>query len=626
MKLTAVLAVNLNIKDMESREKSILAEEQNNDVTLNPAEEKTTENAGVSQQEETKTEDAVQYGSMTKEQLVAALSELVEKPVEDVKDDVAAVKHAFYAIRKNELEKELEAFKEKGNEEAAFVPMSDEQEEKLKELLNRYKERRAERLAAQEAEMQANLEKRRSVLDELDQIIKDADSINKHYQRFQQLQQDFKTAALVPPSEEKSLWKHYQTVTEQFYDLWKINKELRDYDFKKNLEAKEQLCEAAEKLSEDKDVVAAFKKLQELHDKWREIGPVVKEIREDLWKRFKDASTVINKRHQEFFEKRKAEEKDNEAAKIAICEEAEMIDLSALNSFNKWNDATNQIIELQAKWKTLGFASRKVNNELFARFRKVCDDFFAQKAVYFKKVKEESAENLAKKIELCERAEALKDSTDWKKATDEFIELQKQWKAVGPVTRRGGDSVWKRFIAACDYFFENRNKNKVNVHQVEHTNLKAKKAVIEKLKSIDENMPKEDVKQYLKDLSTEFQGIGHVPYKDKDKVYEEYKKALDEAYDKFGVDDSKLRFENYAGSLDELSSDKNRLYKEREKLMRQYEQKRNEIKTYENNLGFFNITSKAGGTVLKEMERRIAKAKEELLMLEKKIELVDDKL
>ena len=611
---------------MESREKSILAEEQNNDVTLNPAEEKTTENAGVSQQEETKTEDAVQYGSMTKEQLVAALSELVEKPVEDVKDDVAAVKHAFYAIRKNELEKELEAFKEKGNEEAAFVPMSDEQEEKLKELLNRYKERRAERLAAQEAEMQANLEKRRSVLDELDQIVKDADSINKHYQRFQQLQQDFKTAALVPPSEEKSLWKHYQTVTEQFYDLWKINKELRDYDFKKNLEAKEQLCEAAEKLSEDKDVVAAFKKLQELHDKWREIGPVVKEIREDLWKRFKDASTVINKRHQEFFEKRKAEEKDNEAAKIAICEGAEMIDLSALNSFNKWNDATKQIIELQAKWKTLGFASRKVNNELFARFRKVCDDFFAQKAVYFKKVKEESAENLAKKIELCERAEALKDSTDWKKATDEFIELQKQWKAVGPVTRRGGDSVWKRFIAACDYFFENRNKNKVNVHQVEHTNLKAKKAVIEKLKSIDENMPKEDVKQYLKDLSTEFQGIGHVPYKDKDKVYEEYKKALDEAYDKFGVDDSKLRFENYAGSLDELSSDKNRLYKEREKLMRQYEQKRNEIKTYENNLGFFNITSKAGGTVLKEMERRIAKAKEELLMLEKKIELVDDKL
>ena len=566
MKLTAVLAVNLNIKDMESREKSILAEEQNNDVTLNPAEEKTTENAGVSQQEETKTEDAVQYGSMTKEQLVAALSELVEKPVEDVKDDVAAVKHAFYAIRKNELEKELEAFKEKGNEEAAFVPMSDEQEEKLKELLNRYKERRAERLAAQEAEMQANLEKRRSVLDELDQIVKDADSINKHYQRFQQLQQDFKTAALVPPSEEKSLWKHYQTVTEQFYDLWKINKELRDYDFKKNLEAKEQLCEAAEKLSEDKDVVAAFKKLQELHDKWREIGPVVKEIREDLWKRFKDASTVINKRHQEFFEKRKAEEKDNEAAKIAICEEAEMIDLSAL------------------------------------------------------------AENLAKNIELCERAEALKDSTDWKKATDEFIELQKQWKAVGPVTRRGGDSVWKRFIAACDYFFENRNKNKVNVHQVEHTNLKAKKAVIEKLKSIDENMPKEDVKQYLKDLSTEFQGIGHVPYKDKDKVYEEYKKALDEAYDKFGVDDSKLRFENYAGSLDELSSDKNRLYKEREKLMRQYEQKRNEIKTYENNLGFFNVTSKAGGTVLKEMERRIAKAKEELLMLEKKIELVDDKL
>ncbi len=607
---------------MESCDKSILAEEQNNDAILNPVDAK--EETGVSEEENTKT--AENYGAMTKEQLISVLSELVEKPVDEVKDSVGAVKHAFYVIRKAEMEKELEAFKENGNEESAFAPMPDESEEKLKELLNRYKERRAERLAEQEAEMRANLEKRRKVLDELDGIVKDADSINKHYQRFQQLQQDFKSSGDVPPSEDKALWKHYQTVTEQFYDLWKINKELRDYDFKKNLEAKQQLCEAAEKLSEEKDVVSAFKKLQELHDKWREIGPVVKEIREDLWKRFKDASTVINKRHQEFFEKRKADEKENEAAKIAICEEAEKLDFNGLDSFNKWNDMTKQIIALQERWKTLGFASRKVNNELFARFRKTCDDFFTRKAEFFKKIKDESADNLEKKQRLCERAEALKDSTEWKKATDEFIALQKEWKTIGPVSRRNNNALWKRFISACDYFFDNRNKTKSTENQQERSNLEAKRAVIDKLKNIDESISKDELRELLKSLLAEFQKIGHVPFRDKDKIYKEFKKALDEVYDKFGITDGKLYLDNYAGSIDELSADKNKLYREREKLMRQYEQKRGEVKTYENNLGFFNVTSKSGGTVLKEMERRIAKAKEELSMLEKKIELIDEKL
>ena len=607
---------------MESCDKSILAEEQNNDAILNPIDAK--EETGVSEEENTKT--AENYGAMTKEQLISVLSELVEKPVDEVKDSVGAVKHAFYVIRKAEMEKELEAFKENGNEESAFAPMPDESEEKLKELLNRYKERRAERLAEQEAEMRANLEKRRKVLDELDGIVKDADSINKHYQRFQQLQQDFKSSGDVPPSEDKALWKHYQTVTEQFYDLWKINKELRDYDFKKNLEAKQQLCEAAEKLSEEKDVVSAFKKLQELHGKWREIGPVVKEIREDLWKRFKDASTVINKRHQEFFEKRKADEKENEAAKIAICEEAEKLDFNGLDSFNKWNDMTKQIIALQERWKTLGFASRKVNNELFARFRKTCDDFFTRKAEFFKKIKDESADNLEKKQRLCERAEALKDSTEWKKATDEFIALQKEWKTIGPVSRRNNNALWKRFISACDYFFDNRNKTKSTENQQERSNLEAKRAVIDKLKNIDESISKDELRELLKSLLAEFQKIGHVPFRDKDKIYKEFKKALDEVYDKFGITDGKLYLDNYVGSIDELSADKNKLYREREKLMRQYEQKRGEVKTYENNLGFFNVTSKSGGTVLKEMERRIAKAKEELSMLEKKIELIDEKL
>lgn len=609
---------------MESCDKSISAEAQNNDVTLNNPVEETA--SAVEPTENVSAEPKTDYSVKTKAELLDELAVLVEKPVDEVCDEVAAVKHAFYVIRKQELEKEKQEFLDKGNEEAAFAPMPDEAEARLKELLNTYKERRAEQLAAIEAELQANLEKKKQILSELAEIAGDADNINKHYQKFQQLQQDFKTAGSVPPSEDKGLWKEYQTVTEQFYDLWKINKELRDYDFKKNLEAKEALCEEAERLGAENDVIAAFKKLQELHDKWREIGPVVKELREDLWKRFKEASTVVNKRHQAFFEGRKEMEKENETAKIAICEEAEAINMDELGTYAKWDEATKLIIGLQERWKTLGFASRKVNNDLFLRFRKVCDEFFAQKAAFFKRMKDESSENLAKKHRLCERAEALKDSTDWKKTADELTALQKEWKTIGPVAKKSGDAVWKRFIAACDYFFENKNKNTTNVRQAEHNNLKAKKAVVEKLKNIDENLPKDEIRKLLKALSTEFQEIGHVPYKEKDKVYEEYKKALNAAYDKFDINESRARFESYASNVEELAGDKNRLFREREKLVRMYEQKRNEIKTYENNLGFFNATTKSGGSVLKEMERRIARLKEELLTLEKKIELIDEKL
>ena len=609
---------------MESCDKSISAEAQNNDVTLNNPVEETA--SAVEPTENVSAEPKTDYSVKTKAELLDELAVLVEKPVDEVRDEVAAVKHAFYVIRKQELEKEKQEFLDKGNEEAAFAPMPDEAEARLKELLNTYKERRAEQLAAIEAELQANLEKKKQILSELAEIAGDADNINKHYQKFQQLQQDFKTAGSVPPSEDKGLWKEYQTVTEQFYDLWKINKELRDYDFKKNLEAKEALCEEAERLGAENDVIAAFKKLQELHDKWRETGPVVKELREDLWKRFKEASTVVNKRHQAFFEGRKEMEKENETAKIAICEEAEAINMDELGTYAKWDEATKLIIGLQERWKTLGFASRKVNNDLFLRFRRVCDEFFAQKAAFFKRMKDESSENLAKKHRLCERAEALKDSTDWKKTADELTALQKEWKTIGPVAKKSGDAVWKRFIAACDYFFENKNKNTTNVRQAEHNNLKAKKAVVEKLKNIDENLPKDEIRKLLKALSTEFQEIGHVPYKEKDKVYEEYKKALNAAYDKFDINESRARFESYASNVEELAGDKNRLFREREKLVRMYEQKRNEIKTYENNLGFFNATTKSGGSVLKEMERRIARLKEELLTLEKKIELIDEKL
>lgn len=571
-------------------------------------------------------EERVDYMSLTKEELVDALAGLLEKPLDDIKDEVAAIKHAFYSIRKTELEAEKAAFVERGNEESAFAPMYDESENRLKELLAKYKELRAAQLEAQEAAMQENLNKKRAIIEELGKIVDDPDNINKQYQRFQQLQQDFKTIGAVPPADDKALWKEFQAATEKFYDLWKINKELRDYDFKKNLEIKQGLCEDAEALAEEKDVIAAFKKLQLLHDKWRETGPVVKELREDIWKRFKEASTVVNKKHQAYFEERKGKEKENEVAKTAICEEAEAIDINSLAAYASWDEATKKIIDLQARWKTLGFASKKVNNELFARFRKTCDLFFAEKAAFFKRMKEESAANLAKKHELCEKAEALKDSTDWKKTAAALTALQKEWKTIGPVSKKSGDAVWKRFIAACDYFFENKNKNISDARQAEHENLKAKKEIIEKLKNIDDSLSKEEIKNQLKELSATYQQIGHVPYKEKDKVYEAYKTALNAAYDRFDLNESKMRIADFASDINEISSDKNKLYREREKLVRMYEQKKNEIKTYENNLGFFNVTSKSGGNVLKEMEKRIEKGKEELLALEKKIEMIDENL
>lgn len=610
---------------MESCEKSAPLELESDGKTLESTEQTVVENSEQAEaqvKEPAKTEVV----GKSKEELVAALAALIEKPVDEIRDEVNAIKNQFYALRKAEQEIELAEFVDKGNEPAAFAAKPDAEEEKLKDLLNEYKEKKAAQLAAIEAERVANLERKRAILVELSEIAKDVDNVNKFYAKFQQLQQTFKEVGSVPAADDKALWKEFQTVTEQFYDSLKINKQLRDLDFKKNLESKEYLCKEAEALADENDVIVAFKKLQELHDKWREIGPVVKELREDLWKRFKEASSAVNKRHQAFFENRKEKEKENEVAKTAICEEAEAIVLAELTTYAKWNDATKQIILMQERWKTLGFASKKVNNELFARFRKTCDEFFAAKAEFFKRMKDESAENLAKKHRLCERAEALKDSTDWKKTADELTAIQKEWKTIGPVPKKSGDAVWKRFIAACDYFFENKNKNTTNVHQEEHANLKAKKAIVEKIKTIDESLSKDEIKNLLKTLVADYQQIGHVPYKEKDKIYEEYRAALNEAYEKFDIKETRARFESFANSVESMSSDKNKLFKERDRLVRIYEAKKNELKTYENNLGFFNVSSKAGGSVLKEMERRIAKAKEDLISLEKKIDLIDEKL
>ncbi|MBQ1611289.1 MAG: DUF349 domain-containing protein, partial [Muribaculaceae bacterium] len=431
-----------------------------------PAEEPVAEEPA----HEAKPLDEVDFTKFSKDELVAHLQWMVEQPVDSVKDAVLQLKAAFFALRKDELAKEKEAFVAAGNDEAAFVPAEDADELKVKDLLNELKEKKAEFNAAQDAIKLANLEKKQAIIEQIFEITSDPDNVNRQYNKVQQLQQEFKALGEVPAPNVTEIWKKYQVVVEKFYDLLKMNKELRDYDFKKNLEIKQQLCLDAEQLDELPDVVDAFKQLQALHNSWRETGPVAKEIREELWARFKNASSVINKKYQTFFEERKANEKANADAKTALCEQIEAISTEGLNSYQAWDNATKQIIALQEEWKKLGFASRKVNTELFTRFRKSCDDFFAQKAAFFKKMKEELSTNLAKKTALCEKAEALKDSTDWKKTTDELVALQKEWKTIGPVVKKHSDAIWKRFIAACDYFFEEKKKQTSNIHTQEHQN------------------------------------------------------------------------------------------------------------------------------------------------------------
>ena len=604
-------------------------EELGKDTTLNtePANEVVAEAAPeiIATEEIEASEPVSEYSSMSKSELVAALEALVEKPVEEIKREENAIKMAFYQIRKEELDKEKEAFLAKGNEEAAFAPREDEDEAKLKDLLNQIKEKRAAHNAAIEEARAKNLEAKQAIIDEIRTISGDADNVNKHYNKVQELRHQFQQIGEVPAANATEIWKTYQVAVESFYDMLKLNKELRDYDFKKNLELKEQLCEEAEKLSEEENVLEAFRSLQTLHDKWREIGPVAKEMRETLWARFKEASAAVNKRHQAFFEQRKKREKENEDAKTSLCEKLEAIIAEDHATYAAWDEATKQIIALQEDWKKLGFAARKVNAALFTRFRAKCDEFFSEKAAFFKKMKEEMAANLEKKVSLCEKAEALKDSQDWKKTTEALVALQKEWKTVGPVVKKQSDAVWKRFVSACDYFFEQKAKLTVNVRQEERNNLKQKKAVIAAINEQLANADEKEAVKNIRELMKQWQGIGHVPFKEKDKVYAEYKKAVDAAYDKLDMKESRANMANFENALNNMS-DTDKMYRERERLVRTYEQSVNELKTFENNLGFFNAQSKSGSTMLKEMERRIAKIKEDIAVLEKKIKLIDEKL
>lgn len=573
-------------------------------------------------QEEEKT-DGRRIHSMSKEELRDVLKDIVDSDNMEAHKEVTAIKQAFFNLKNRENIELLDAYVEAGNDPATFSAQPDEVENELKSLYAEFKERRAAYLAAEEARRADNLEKKQEILTRMEEIAGDIDNVNTKFPEFQQLQVDFKEIKDVPATAETDIWKQFQNVVERFYDNLKINKELRDFDFKKNLEAKRALIDEAKKLESVSDPIAAFRSLQGLHDQWRAIGPVAKEIRDEIWDEFKDASTVINKRHQDYFEQRKASELANEEAKTKLCEEIETIKSDEIKSFAEWNATTERIVELQKKWKEYGYASKKANTVLYNRFRKACDDFFAAKAAYFQRTKDELNSNLEKKTALCEKAEALKNSDDVKKATDEIIKLQTEWKSIGSVPRKHSDALWQRFTSACNYFFDERKRQNKERHREEQENLDRKRDIIARLSELPKDGDRREVMPKIKELQAEWQTVGFVPFKMKDKIFTEYRAVCDALYDAYNQREARQRMSNFQNRVSELKGDGNKINRERDRLIRVCESRRMELKTIENNMGFFSVKSSAGNSMLKDMENKVKRIKEDIKELEAKIALLD---
>lgn len=615
---------------MDTLETNLPEEAGKLEETKTPAEETpVTEATTEVETKEAAEETAPVAGKLTKEEILAKLTELVEASTDVPHGDVEALKQAFYKLHRYEVEEQKKAFVAGGGDEKDFVPPADETENKIKELLATYKEKRSVLLAEEERVKEANYALKLQLIDQLKALTESQEDFSKLYNTFKEIQQRWNEAKLVPQEHANELWRNYQVYREKFYDIIKINNQFRDYDFKKNLEMKTALCETVERLENEPDVISAFHQLQKLHQQWREIGPVARELREDLWARFKAASTVINKRHQEHFEKLKEKEQENLVAKTAICEEIEAIDFTTLKTFKDWEAKNKEVIGLQEKWKTIGFAPKKHNVKIFERFRAACDVYFSKKSEFYKTVKGEMEKNLNAKRALCEQAEALKDSTDWKATTETMIALQKEWKTIGPVGRKHADTIWKRFITACDYFFEQKNKTVSSKKTTEQANLVEKKELIDKIKALEEIEDYDEALATLRDYMAEWNSIGFVPFKEKDKIYKEYHEAVDEQFDRLNVDRNDRRMQSFRNNLSEMTSGekgKGRLFTEREKLMRMYERMKSELQTYENNIGFLSVSSEGGDGLLKEMERKIEKLKEDMALTVKKIDAIDENL
>ena len=588
--------------------------------------ETSLETVVIEQPEETNTIVA-DYAASSKQELIDALKLLIDKEVDAAKDGVEQIKQLFYKKVKLDVEEQKKLFIENGGIETDFVSAKDELEESFKALLNEFRVKKASVMAQLEKEKDSNLLQKQHLLEQMKVLVASNDDVSTHINEFRALQQKWKSIGQVPQTASTELWKQYNLYQESFWDLIKINNELREYDFKKNLESKTLLCDAAEKLSEETDVIAAFQKLQKLHEEWHELGPVAREIREQIWTRFKDASTAIHKKHQSYFDSIRKLEEENLVTKTELCEKIEAFDYSKLNNYRQWDEATKTILAWQEEWRSIGFAPRKVNQKVFDRYRKACDAFFAAKGEFYKETKNVLVVNSDKKKALCEQAEALKDSTDWKEAGEKFILLQKEWKTIGPVAKKYSDELWKRFIAACDYFFEQKNKSTSGQRNAESENLAKKKELIAKINAFQKSENNNESVATLRALMAEWNAIGHVPFKEKDKVYKEYRDAVDKQFETLNVDATNRRMDNFRSNLKDMSGKgENKLYREREKLMRAYEHLKSEILTYENNIGFFSSSSKKGGGLIKEMERKIESLKEESKLIEQKINLIDENI
>ena len=559
----------------------------------------------------------------SKKEVLERLKEIVASDEAPKKTEVDHLKAAFYKILFAEREEQQKAFLDGGGDPEKYSYLPDEDEEAFKAEMILVKEKRQQAFLKQEEEKQANLKAKETIIERIKAMITTPDEVNNNFPEFKKLQQEWKEIKLVPAEKVTELWRSYQLYVEQFYDLLNLNREAREYDFKKNLEKKTQLCEAAEKLAEEDDVVSAFHQLQELHQEYRETGPVEKELREQIWARFKAASTTINKRHQQHFEDIRAKEEDNLAKKTALCEKLEEIIKQENKKSSDWEGHTKQIVELQAEWKTIGFAPQKLNVKIFERFRSGCDDFFTRKAEYFKELKAQYAENLEKKQSLVEQAKALAASTDWKATTDKLVALQKEWKTIGMVPRKVGDELWAAFLGACNQFFEARNAAHQGVHSAEQDNLKQKRSIIEELKKLCENIA-EATQEQVKKLTEQYNNVGHVPYREKDKVYTEYHEILDKLYSALHISEAHKRVDNFKNNIKKVAErGANALGNERSKLMRRYEQLKQEINTYENNLGFLNISSKKGNSLIDEMNRRVERLKADVEEIKQKIKAID---
>ena len=559
----------------------------------------------------------------SKKEVLERIREIAHNDENPEKDEVEYLKSTFYRLHIAEREEQQKAYLEEGGDPEKYQVRPDDVEEAFKAEMQVIKEKRAKLFQKQEEERANNLKHREEIIEKIKNMATSPEEANKSFNAFKQLQQEWKEIGAVPPEKANETWKTYQLYVEQFYDLLNLNREAREYDFKKNLEQKTRLCEEAEKLAEETDIISAFHQLQELHAQYRETGPVAKDLRDEIWTRFKNASTVINKKHQQHFEELRAREEENLTKKTALCEKVEAIAQEENKGTADWEKHSQEIIAIQQEWKTIGFAPQKMNVKIFERFRTACDDFFGRKAEYFKEIKKRFAENAEKKRVLVEKAKALADSTDWKSTSDKIIALQKEWKTIGTVPKKLGDRLWNDFLAACNQFFEARNAANAGSRNEEHANLDKKRDIIAKLKAMIEDAG-DDVQAKVQALIDEYNTVGHVPYKDKDKVYKEYHEVLDKVYDTLHIKQTRRRLDNFKNNLRNVAKrGEDAVDNERARLMRRYEQLKQEVTTYENNLGFLNIASKKGNSLVEEMNRKVQKLKDEVQLVFDKIKAID---